>query len=255
MAERDVMRAGTRSSRGRSRDINQDSLIYRDFRPQVDWVLAAVADGMGGHQGGEVASRLAVETLVAVVDRELTASAVPESVLPLAFDEANRRIMAAAAASPTRDGMGTTLTAALLRGPVALLGHVGDSRAYLVRGHEVSQLTQDHTLVGAMLRNGDLTEVEAMGHPQRHLITRALGGDGGDAGDFSRHLLEPGDILVLCTDGLHGLVDRGEIGELAAAKDPRRAADDLVRLAFRRGGHDDISLIIIEPWERGGPAA
>ncbi len=242
------MRFGVRTDRGKVRRVNEDTYCFRDFRPRVEAVLAAVADGMGGHLGGDVASRLAVEILLEVVERELAQVAVDTAaVLPVAFEEANRRVFAAARGDPAQEGMGTTLTASLCHGDTVEIGHLGDSRAYLVRGGAIHQLTSDHTLVNAMVKNGELTEEEAMLHPQRNLLTRALGTEAVAVADFSRHRLQPGDLLVLCTDGLHSLVDRREILALVVDRDPHEAADRLVRLAMRRGGYDNVTVLVYEP--------
>jgi protein phosphatase len=248
------MRAGWRSERGRLREVNEDSFFFRDFWPKTDGVLAAVADGMGGHQGGEVASRLAVEAAARVVERELAEGmqSAP-AIVDLAFREANRRILEAAGQDPGRDAMGTTLTLGLSQGNSLHIGHVGDSRVYLVRGARIFQLTQDHTVVGAMVRNGDLAEEEAKHHPQRNLLTRALGMDRQVAVDLSCHELLPGDTVLLCTDGLHGLVSPPEILRIVGARDPDRAAVDLAGWALGLGGPDDITVLILQPQERGNP--
>ena len=248
------MRAGWRSERGRLRQVNEDSYHFRDFWPAADGALAVVADGMGGHQRGEVASQLAVQAAVRVVERELAEGALSApAIVDLAFREANRRILEAAGSDPGPDAMGTTLTLGLSQGNLLYLGHVGDSRVYLVRGEKILQLTEDHTVVGTMVRNGDLAEEEAMHHPQRNLLTRALGMERLVAADLSCHELVPGDTILLCTDGLHGLVSPSEILRAAGGRDPDRAVVDLAGLALSRGGHDDITILILQPQERGNP--
>ena len=246
------MRAGWRSERGRLRQVNEDSYYLRDFWPAADGALAVVADGMGGHEGGEVASRLAVEAAVSAVERELKEGVLPPpAIVELAFKEANQRILEAARSGPGRDAMGTTLTLGLSYKNSLHLGHVGDSRAYLVREGRILQLTEDHTVAYAMVRNGDLAEAEAMHHPQRNLLTRALGMEGQVIADLSCHQLMPKDTILLCTDGLHALVSRQEILQAVGGRDPARAAADLAKLALGLGGHDDITILILELQERG----
>ena len=215
---------------GRRRRRNEDSYV-------IDPPLFAVADGMGGAQAGEVASKLAAG---AVKER----GADVESLV----QEANRRVHQRSLEDPNTSGMGTTLTVAAVEDGVVSIGHVGDSRAYLVRDGSLEQLTEDHSLVGELMRTGKLSAEEAETHPQRSMITRALGTDPNvDVDIFS---VEPrdGDLFLLCSDGLTSMVDDREILRLVGEK--RGDLDDLVKAlikaANKGGGEDNITVIAFE---------
>ena len=220
---------------GRRRRRNEDSYV-------IDPPLFAVADGMGGAQAGEVASKLA-------------AGAVKEhgADVESLVQEANRRVHQRSLEDPNTSGMGTTLTVAAVEDGVVSIGHVGDSRAYLVRDGNLEQLTEDHSLVGELMRTGKLSAEEAETHPQRSMITRALGTDPNvDVDIFS---VEPrdGDLFLLCSDGLTSMVDDREILRLVGEK--RGDLDDLVKAlikaANKGGGEDNITVIAFEIGETG----
>lgn len=217
---------------GRVRSDNQD----RDLLAPP---LIAVADGMGGHLGGGTAAAMAVDALRAV------GQATDPTVLLDALTGANRAIARAAADDPDLTGMGTTATAALLESGILYLVHVGDSRAYLIRGGRIIQVTEDHSVVAEMVRRGTLSADAAENHPARHVITRALGVDAEVQIDALRVDLEPGDVVLLCTDGLSGPVDDGEIlvavEEATALQD---AAEALVRMANEAGGPDNVTVVL-----------
>lgn len=217
---------------GRVRSDNQD----RDLLAPP---LIAVADGMGGHLGGGTAAAMAVDALRAV------GQATDPTVLLDALTGANRAIARAAADDPDLTGMGTTATAALLESGILYLVHVGDSRAYLIRGGRIIQVTEDHSVVAEMVRRGTLSADAAENHPARHVITRALGVDAEVQIDALRVDLEPGDVVLLCTDGLSGPVDDGEI--LAAVEEAtalQDAAEALVRMANEAGGPDNVTVVL-----------
>jgi serine/threonine protein phosphatase PrpC len=195
-----------------------------------------VADGMGGAQAGEVASGMAVESL---------AGAGAPGELAGAIEDANARIHARAKDDTSLAGMGTTLTAAWVDDGTVTLAHVGDSRAYRMRAGELEQLTEDHSLVGGLLRLGKITPAEAEHHPQRSVILRAVGVEPAVEVDVVEHGLEDGDVYLLCSDGLSGMVRDEVIREtLAMGGSLEHAADLLVDLANASGGHDNITAVL-----------
>lgn len=217
---------------GRVRSDNQD----RDLLAPP---LIAVADGMGGHLGGGTAAAMAVDALRAV------GQATDPTALLDALTEANRAIARAAADNPDLTGMGTTATAALLEGGILYLVHVGDSRAYLIRGGRIIQVTEDHSVVAEMVRRGTLSADAAESHPARHVITRALGVDADVQIDALRVDLEPGDVVLLCTDGLSGPVDDAAIlGAVEGSPALQDAAESLVRMANEAGGPDNVTVVL-----------
>ena len=221
------------SDTGKKRRRNEDSYV-------VAPPLFAVADGMGGAQAGEVASKLAA----AAVEEGDGSSAGEERVVEL-IQEANRRVYERASADPATSGMGTTMTVALVEDEVVTIGHVGDSRAYLVRDGRLEQLTEDHSLVNELLKSGKLSPQEAVTHPQRSVITRAVGTDADvDVDAFAVDALE-GDVFLLCSDGLTDMVGDEDILDLVERyhDDLDRVAKSLVSAANRGGGEDNITVI------------
>jgi protein phosphatase len=223
---------------GRIRDGNED-----DFLVDARTSLVAVADGMGGHRAGEVASATALEALRAAV-----ASGQP---LRDAMAGANDAVLEKSGADQDLQGMGTTLTAGTLAaGRNLLVGHVGDSRAYLVRDGKLTQITNDHSLVEEMVREGELTPEQAEVHPQRSIITRALGIDPAVEVDVYPVELRPGDRILLCSDGLTTMVRPDEIARiLARESDPERAAQALVDAANAAGGEDNVTALVVDAVE------
>jgi PPM family protein phosphatase len=224
---------------GRVRDGNEDDFLDQSNRLG----LVAVADGMGGHRAGEVASATALEALRAAV-----ASGEP---LRDAIEGANDAVLEKSVSDQEFHGMGTTLTAGMLGSDGHLVvGHVGDSRAYLVRDGELSQITDDHSLVEEMVRNGELTPEQAEVHPRRSVITRALGIDPQVEVDEYPIELQPGDRILFCSDGLTTMVRPDEIASILGREpDLRRAAQLLVDAANAAGGEDNITAVIIEAVE------
>jgi PPM family protein phosphatase len=223
-----------KSDTGRQRRANEDSFFVRA-------PLFVVADGMGGAQAGEVASRLAAETFASGLPDDGTS----EQRLETRVREANTRIHEVSQEDRALNGMGTTLTAAYLDGDELALAHVGDSRAYLLRDGELSRLTRDHTLVEELVRRGELTEQEAAEHPQRSIITRALGPEPDIDIDLHTHRVHAGDVLLLCSDGLTGMISEEEVqailGGAASLGDAGRA---LVDAANSAGGRDNITVVL-----------
>ncbi|MBI4897795.1 MAG: Stp1/IreP family PP2C-type Ser/Thr phosphatase [Actinobacteria bacterium] len=218
---------------GRLRRANEDSYFVRV-------PLFVVADGMGGAQAGEVASKIAAEAFADDLDESLA----PERRLAEVVAGANREIHRQSVSDPDMQGMGTTLTAALLGDEELTLAHVGDSRAYRLRDGELTRLTTDHSLVGEMVRRGAITESEAERHPQRSILTRALGPEDSVEIDTLSYGVREGDVYVLCSDGLTTMLDDAEIAESAASGGPmREIANDLIARANDAGGADNITVV------------
>ena len=226
---------------GRVRDGNEDG-----YRIDDRTGLVAVADGMGGHVGGEIASAIALEALVAAV-----ANGRP---IRDAIGEANEAVIEKADSDQALRGMGTTLTAATLAsGGTLLIGHVGDSRAYLVHDGELQQITDDHSLVEEMVQKGQLTPEQAEVHPQRSIVTRAIGIDPDIEVDVYPVELHTGDRVLLCSDGLTDMVRAEAIGAILAREpDGQRAAQLLVESANAAGGNDNITALVIDVVDDGG---
>jgi protein phosphatase len=234
------------SDPGRVRRQNEDALLVR-----AGGGVFAVADGMGGHAAGEVASRLAIETLAARADETGAAMAVTDLVA--VFDDANRAILERAAADPATRGMGTTLSVltAGSEGP-ALVAHIGDSRIYRWRGGRLEQLTRDHTWVQEHVDAGVLAPDRARSHPFSSVLTRVLGTTDNPAPDIQRLEVLPEDLYLLCSDGLTGMIDTGILAEVLAGdgslEDKARA---LVAAANRAGGGDNITVILARARREG----
>ncbi len=237
---------------GKIRTNNEDAYLVKD-----ELGLYAVADGIGGHEGGEVASRIAIETVAAELpnllgDRDrtpphgLTAETDREiAALRAAVGLANRKIRHERELHPKLADMGTTLTALLAKRGRAFLAHIGDSRAYSFRSGELKQLTSDHSLVAEQMRAGALTPAQARMSPYRHVITRALGIHEEILTDTAVELLQEGDIFLLCTDGLTEMVGDQEIAASLAKSSPQDAVRELVDKANRGGGVDNITVVVI----------
>lgn len=231
---------GHRSDRGLVRDVNEDAFLVSER-------CLAVADGMGGHLAGEVASQMAVDQLSAL--DKLPSSDDEWRALML---EINCAVFAASRFDRRRRGMGTTLTLAALVGDELVVAHVGDSRAYLLREGQIKQLTEDHSLVQTLVSAGTITEEEAMRHSSRNVITSAIGVDEDPRIDVIRTSIRPSDVVVVCTDGLSSLVTEGEMQSLLtvlefasdAVDRPQAIADSLTAKALERGGYDNVTVIV-----------
>jgi len=232
---------------GKVRQNNEDALLVGEGE---DETLFVVADGIGGFEAGEVASSIAVDVL-----KDLQ----PDEPFKAAIGEANRRIVAAGRGNGKLSGMGTTVVAIRFGGtqrePVAEVAHVGDSRAYLMRGGDMNPITEDHSLVAELVRSGDLTKDQAAEHPQKNLITRALGADEEVDVDTAMLPIEAGDRILLCSDGLSDMVPEAGISEILAdsPNEPERAARGLLSAALEAGGNDNITIVVVDVKEQ--PAA
>jgi PPM family protein phosphatase len=234
----------SRTDPGRKRRHNEDSFV-------VQPPLFAIADGMGGAQAGEIASALAAGAL-----SESKANGGGESRVTELIQEANRRVHERASTDPSTSGMGTTMTVALIESNGSVtIGHVGDSRAYRLRDGALEQITDDHSLVAELVRRGELSPAEAEVHPQRSVITRALGTDPDVDVDAFSVRPEPGDVYLLCSDGLSDMVPGAAIEEIMREHrgDLDAAARSLVRAANRGGGDDNITAVLFEIVEGGDP--
>jgi protein phosphatase len=229
---------------GKVRVNNEDALLVGEGR---DETLFAVADGIGGFEAGEVASSIAIEVL-----KELE----PGASFEAAIQKANRRILAVGRGDERFSGMGTTLVAARFGGsqeePEVQIAHVGDSRAYLLRGGNLRPLTEDHSLVAELVRSGDLTRDQAAEHPQKNLITRALGAEEEVEVDIDVLPVEAGDRFLLCSDGLSDMVPEGRILEILADSldDPETPARNLLSAALDAGGTDNVTVVVVDVKEQ-----
>ena len=234
---------------GCQRENNEDSYLYWEPTDDAEFQrkgrLAIIADGMGGHEGGQEASRMAVETVREIYDQ--SAGEDPQAALVESFVAAHSRIQEYAEHNPAFHGMGTTCTALVVRGGALYFAHVGDSRLYLVRGASIRRLTRDHSYVGRLVESGLVRAEDAEKHPQRHILTAALGAGREVAVDRGEEgvVLQPGDDLLLCTDGLWSVVTEDELESAVRANTPAEGCAALVTLARQRGGPDNITLQIL----------
>ena len=241
------LKMGAKTDLGRVRENNEDKFDFHE--PEDPAVLATkgsfygVADGMGGHNAGQIACELALKTIVQ--SYYAGASGDIEAGLRRAIDEANALIFDTAQMIPDRHGMGTTLTAAVVRDDEVTIVQIGDSRAYLVRGGKITQITEDHSWVAEQVRLGAMSLEEAQSSPFRNIITRSIGTAATIEADVVTHPLQVGDILVLCSDGLSGHLDAGEIQSLVEEYSPSVAALRLIEQANERGGRDNITTMVL----------
>jgi len=230
---------------GRQRRENEDSAFVRA-------PLFVVADGMGGAQAGEVASQIAIE----VFEQGLPDSGSPEEQLAARVREANQQIYSRSRTEHGREGMGTTLTAAYLDDAHLAIAHVGDSRAYLFRDGKLTRLTEDHSLVEELRRQGKLTEEQAAEHPQRSIITRALGPEADVEVDTFTYRVRAGDVLLLCSDGLTSMISEERVGEvLRSSQTLDEAGNRLIEDANTAGGRDNITVVLFRLEEVGSDAS
>ncbi len=232
------MISAARTHIGKVRSSNQDAILVCPGK----YGVYGVADGMGGHKAGDVASKIAV----AVVERALKNERPTISLLRKAIEEANQAIYEEQLANPDYSGMGTTVTVIWEDEDRVLLGHVGDSRAYRVRNNAISQVSLDHSMVAEMVRRGLITEDEARVHPYRNIITRALGTAPTINVDVKELEKAPGDLYLLCSDGLSEYVHPNRMNEILRKYSLENAADVLLNLALEGGGRDNISVVLAE---------
>ncbi len=232
------MIVAARTHAGWVRPNNQDTLLLLGR-------LYGVADGMGGHNGGEVASNGAA----AVIGDMLSGLEPNEKRLETGIQAANRRLYEQQAQDAALSGMGTTVTVLWEGNEEVFIGHVGDSRAYLLRDGVFAQITQDHSVVAEMMRQGILTKEKAKKHPYRNVITRAVGTSSGIEVDVIRKDKKPGDIWLICSDGLYGMVEESEIESALKTLTLEDAAEHLLKLALNNGGRDNVSFVLLSNTE------
>ncbi len=246
------------TDRGLRREANEDAFWLPeagqpDARTLARWgALYLVVDGIGGHRAGEVASGMAATLIPRTFYADPDADRI--AALGRAIQNANMEIWQAAQRDPARAEMGATLVAALIQADRVTIAHAGDSRAYLWRRGHLQRLTEDHTWVNERCREGILTAEEAAQHPLRHLITRSLGEKPQLELSIETHVMQPGDLLLLCSDGLSGVVTEAQIAQLLGDLPPERAAPALIRAAHAAGGLDNITVILV-PWKKVPDAA
>jgi len=235
-----ILRTAAHTDVGLRRRGNEDRYVV-----DPEFGLCLVADGMGGHSAGQVASALAAASVLASLQESKGSRVSASEKLRCALEDANRAIYEAARQNPLYAGMGTTVVALLVEGERAALAHVGDSRAYRVRGGRIRQLTDDHSVVGELLRRHEITADDAREHPHRHMLTRALGVRGHVQPDLAELTLVRGDRFVLCSDGLTNHLEDHEIAKLSSESDDLEACcQALIELANRRGGEDNITVAL-----------
>jgi serine/threonine protein phosphatase PrpC len=237
------------SDLGCQRENNEDRYSYWEPRSEEQFAakgrLVSVADGMGGYEGGQEASRIAIEAVEEAYANNSTND--PQSLLLSGFRSAHQKIQRYADTHPALQGMGTTCTSVVLMGNQIYFAHVGDSRLYLVRDSSITRLTQDHSYVSRLVAHGVISSEEAESHPQRHILTAALGAGAEVEPDFPVTPVElrSGDQLVLCTDGLWSLVHDEELQSVVSGNSPDIACRQLVKMARDRGGPDNITVQVL----------
>ena len=232
---------------GRVRSSNQDAMTA--FTLAGQGVFAAVCDGMGGANGGNIASDMCIRILEQKIRTEYAPEMDERAVLDLmkdALSEANTTIYTRSVQEPELNGMGTTAVLILLRGTTLLIGNVGDSRAILFRGDDVHQLTKDHSYVQAMVDSGKITEEEALTHPQKNIITRAIGVQTEVEIDTFVHEFSDGDLLLLCSDGLTNELSYDRLQQLIQTTPRSGLAEELIAQANAAGGHDNSTVVLVE---------
>ncbi|TXK85693.1 Stp1/IreP family PP2C-type Ser/Thr phosphatase [Paenibacillus sp. N3.4] len=239
------MKMVSRTDIGKVRLVNEDrAAIHHELNGLS---LAIVADGMGGHQAGDIASTMAIEVIEAqlqAIHGGMSAEACKQ-VLKEAIEKANEKIYEFASQQENYHGMGTTVVAIIASQELLIIGHIGDSRAYKITSESITQLTEDHSLVYELVKNGQITIEEADHHPRRNWITRALGTEPGVEVDLYEFTWRPEETILICTDGLSGLVDASEILKILHTNNKLEdAADQLIRSALDAGGDDNVTVVL-----------
>ena len=240
------MRIVAKTDKGHVRDSNQDAYAVGEFSDEVVW--AVVCDGMGGAAGGNIASALAVKVIsdkINVSYREQMRDSSIKNMLDSALNAANVEVFDMAESKQELKGMGTTVVCAIVKDGQAYIAHAGDSRAYILKNGEISQITTDHSMVQDFLDRGKITSEQALNHPNKNIITRAVGVDENIEIDFDQIDLDDDTTLLLCTDGLSNYVSNEEILELTSDGKHYAFADRLVNKANENGGGDNITAVVI----------
>lgn len=242
------MRAWSLTDQGRVRSQNQDACSFLQFQlgDGTEVLAAVVCDGMGGAKAGNIASKIGVETFMEELRKDYYAPSVTDVQMLCAVKTANRLIYEKAQSDPDYEGMGTTLVAAVTDGSRVTVANVGDSRCYLIRDGSILQLTKDHSVVEDMVDRGEIERADAWKHPRRNYITRALGAEEQVECDLFFRDLEPGDVLLLCSDGLSGVVNAQELlFEVVYGGELETAAERMVNIALERGAPDNVTALIL----------
>ena len=240
------MKILAKSDTGMVRSSNQDAYAAGEFRDGVAW--AVVCDGMGGNAGGNIASSTAVRSIsqrITTAYRDNMSPASIRNLLITAITNSNIEIYDMAEATPKLRGMGTTVVAVIVGKNTVYIAHAGDSRAYLISQHAIRQVTRDHSVVQKMVESGEITEEQALNHPNRNLITRALGVSENIQVDYGEEDLHGGEVVFICTDGLTNFVTDEEIQNLVMESTDSDCANSLVDLANAHGGGDNITVVVI----------
>lgn len=251
------MRSVGKTDIGLVRKVNEDSFLCKKLEGIEDSYLDIVADGMGGHNAGEVASSMAVQEISAYIRENIEAIKLGDKeiqdLIRNAMLYANDKVYKTSIVKSNCLGMGTTLSMVLIKGRELYIGHVGDSRVYLIRENEISQLTEDHSLVAELIKSGTIKPEEANNHPQKNVITRALGTEYTLEPDIIRCDMESGDFILICTDGLSNAVkDEDMVNTIVNTSDLDEACKLLVKKAKENGGFDNITAVVIQMCEGGG---
>lgn len=240
------MRAFSKTDKGKKREMNQDYLYTSESRIGNLPNLCILADGMGGHNAGDYASRYTVETIVEEIEQDTGEE--PVSIIEKAIQKANQAILEKAKTDIDLEGMGTTVVVTTIMGNEMYVANVGDSRLYVI-GDEIRQITRDHSYVQEMVRRGELDEKDARVHPDRNIITRAIGGINPLEVDFFEVELKDTDRILMCSDGLTDMIEDEEIYRiLKEQKDTTEGIECLVSTANENGGSDNITVVVIEPF-------
>ena len=227
------------------RSENQDSVFASSLTRKI--ALYIVADGMGGHRGGKTASTMAIDIISDIIkndfDKKLEPYAIKEIMIS-AVKEANKQIYEKSIHDPELEGMGTTVVVMLVINRTLYIASVGDSRAYVISSQGIKQITTDHSLVADLVSRGVITEAEARVHPKRNVITRAVGSEISVEVDFFDVELDKGDIIIGCSDGLHGMLEDNEITEIVSKSNINGSAKNLIACANEKGGYDNITVVV-----------
>ena len=241
------VRIGAYTDTGKTRKINEDSFFISNFADDLNILYCIIADGMGGHNAGELASKIAIEQISEHIrktyDKELNHNEVI-ALLQQSINVANRAIYTKALETDDYFGMGTTAVIGLVHRGDVFIAHVGDSRAYIIRDNNMYQITTDHSMVQELVSNGTITREQADCHPQKNVITRALGDKSDVKADIYIHTYEKNDIILICTDGLTNMLRDSEIlAEMNGCGNLQAAVEKLVQLSNDRGGLDNITVV------------
>lgn len=240
------MKMVSRTDIGKVRLVNEDRAAIQHELNGLS--LAIVADGMGGHQAGDIASQMAIDMIsneLQTIHWGMPVDACKQ-VLKEAIEKANEKIYEFASGQESYHGMGTTVVAVIASQELLIIGHIGDSRAYKITGESITQLTEDHSLVYELVKNGQITLEEADHHPRRNWITRALGTEPSVEVDLYEYSWRPGDTILICSDGLSGLVDSGDILRIIKSHaELDAAAEQLIQSALSEGGDDNVTVVLL----------